>query len=69
MNAAQRKLWDAAAPLIRANVLATLSIGQKWEVVNRTRAIAVARRSIAQEAIRLAQNGQIQLKETEQAAA
>ena len=43
MNAAQRKLWDAAAPLIRANVLATLSIGQKWEVVNRTRAIAVAR--------------------------
>ncbi|UVC09929.1 flagellar motor switch protein FliG [Rhizobium sp. TH2] len=33
------------------------------------RAIAVARRSIAQEAIRLAVNGQIQLKETDQAAA
>ena len=33
------------------------------------RAIAVARRSIAQEAIRLAQTGQIQLKEAEQAAA
>jgi flagellar motor switch protein FliG len=33
------------------------------------RAIAVARRSIAQEAIRLAANGQIQLKDTDQAAA
>lgn len=33
------------------------------------RAIAVARRSIAQEAIRLAINGQIQLKETDQAVA
>lgn len=33
------------------------------------RAIAVARRSIAQEAIRLAVNGQIQLKEADQAAA
>jgi flagellar motor switch protein FliG len=33
------------------------------------RAIAVARRSIAQEAIRLAVNGQIQLKENDQAAA